>query len=216
MTNTPETGEIVPLQSRLSREREAHLDAFVRYWESMRRGGDVPHRSEIDPRGIEALLENALIMEKVAPGLARLRIAGTHLSDLMGMEVRGMPISAFIEPGNRIVLADALTELFERPAQVRLSLHAKARLGAPEIKGQLMLLPLRSDLGDVSRALGCLITEGRLGRTPHRFAITHTRITSLKIPSQQEVAHAMAEAPAPFEPEPGLRGSERPYLRLVR
>ena len=32
--------------------RENHLAAFVSYWESMRKLGDVPHRSEIDPRGI--------------------------------------------------------------------------------------------------------------------------------------------------------------------
>lgn len=33
----------------------------------------------------------------------------------------------------------------------------------------MLLLPLRSDLGDVTRALGCLIAEGEIGQGPRRF-----------------------------------------------
>ena len=69
------------------------------YWEALRGTRIVPKRSEIDPRGIEGALENAFIVERVAPGIARLRIAGSHLNDLMGMEVRGMPLTALFNPG---------------------------------------------------------------------------------------------------------------------
>ncbi len=100
--------DVVALGPNSGLSREKHLGAFVRYWESMRKLGDVPRRSDIDPRGIEPLLENALIVEKIALGLAWMRIAGSHLSDLMGMEVRGMPVSAFVEPAGREELADLL------------------------------------------------------------------------------------------------------------
>ena len=57
----------------------------------------MPRRAEIDPRGIENALEYAFILERIAPGMARIRLAGIHLSDLMGMEVRGMPLTSFID-----------------------------------------------------------------------------------------------------------------------
>ena len=59
------------------------------YWRALPRSQIVPRRSDIDPRGVENLLRHAIILERVAPGVARFRIAGQHLSDLTGMEVRG-------------------------------------------------------------------------------------------------------------------------------
>ena len=203
--------------------RGKDLSALHSYWHSMRKNGDVPRRSDIDPRGIESLLENALIAEKIAPGLARLRIAGQHLSDIMGMEVRGMPVSAFIAPDHRDQLAEALTELFERPAVITLDLTSPGAMGCPEMQASLVLMPLRSDLGDVSRALGCLVSRGGIGRTPRRFDITALRIEALSTSPPQIQEHTgeaklrgLAEHQKPFAPgAPGLT-SERPYLRLVR
>ncbi|MEM6374809.1 MAG: PAS domain-containing protein, partial [Pseudomonadota bacterium] len=164
---------------------EHDVTAFVNYWQGMRRGGDVPLRSAIDPRGIESLLSNAFIAEKVTPGLARLRVAGTHLSDLMGMEVRGMPLSSLIDPAYRDQLADAMVNLFEQPAQIRLNLHAPGSARRAALAGVLLILPLRSDLGDISRALGCLVTNGAIGQAPRRFEITRCKITPLDISSIQ-------------------------------
>ena len=94
------------------------IEEFLRYWKGMRRHGDVPRRSDIDPRGIEAFLSNAFIVERIAPGLARLRIAGSHLSDLMGMEVRGMPLSAFFNTAHRDTLSHALVQVFDAVRRV--------------------------------------------------------------------------------------------------
>lgn len=226
MNRNENNGEVVTLRRTDTPTPDRHLAAFQSYWNSMRKGGDVPRRSDIDPRGIEALLENAMIAERIAPGLARLRIAGSHLSDLMGMEVRGMPVSAFIAPEHRDELADALTELFERPAIIKLQLRAEGGIGRPALTGQMMLLPLRSDLGDISRALGCLVTQGGLGRAPRRFHISSQSVTRITLPQQRPapldvpVAQGLAEAPAIFDAKnvaPALHSaSERPYLRLVK
>lgn len=191
-----------------------------RYWQGMRKDGDVPRRSDIDPRGIEKLLENALIAERIAPGLARLRIAGQHLSDLMGMEVRGMPLSAFIAPDHRDRLSEALIELFERPAVITLHLSAPGCTGSPEMQANLILLPLRSDLGDVSRALGCLVSRGGIGRTPRRFEIVKVSIepvdSTVAAAPETKSQPGFADPNAPFEHGPPVLESERPYLRLVR
>ena len=37
----------------------------------------------------------------MAPSVARFRLAGAHLSELMGMEVRGMPMTALFLPDAR-------------------------------------------------------------------------------------------------------------------
>lgn len=191
------------------------IRAMRHYWNSMRHGSDVPRRSDIDPRGIENLLEYAFIAEKIAPGQARMRIAGTKLADLMGMEVRGMPLSAFFDPAARDRLADLLVEVFEAPATLEIDLLSAGDIGKPELQGKLILLPLRSDLGDVSRALGALVVRGAYGRSPRRFAITGTRIDAVA-QSGDDATQGLAEAPAVFSSERSRHRSERRYLRVVK
>lgn len=206
------------------RGKEKNLAAFITYWSSMRKGQVVPRRTDIDPRGIEALLENAFIAEKIAPGLARLRIAGTHLSDLMGMEVRGMPISAFIAPEHRTTLSELLVEVFDRPAIVKINVESPAGIGHRALKGTLLMLPLRSDLGDTSRALGCFLTDGLIGRTPRRFNIVSHSVENLAAPAETAPAPTVERAPeagfadpaTPYDATPQKHPSERPYLRLVQ
>ncbi len=207
-----------------STTRGRDIAAFYDYWQNMRHGTDVPRRSEIDPRGIEALLANAFVAEKIAPGLARMRIAGTHLSDLLGMEVRGMPVSAFIAPSHRDELAGLLVDVFERPATLQIELVSPGHMGKPALTGTLVMLPLRSDLGDISRALGCLVTQGPIGRAPRRFEIAAHKITPLDLSpvaglmqtAGVEPPAGMAESARPFNGTAPLTGSERPYLRLVK
>jgi hypothetical protein len=199
------------------------IGEFLLYWKGMRRDGDVPRRSDIDPRGIEPLLSNAFIVERIAPGLARLRIAGSHLSDLMGMEVRGMPLSAFINAEHRDTLAHALVRMFDAPATLQMEISSKGRPGAPGLTGRLIVLPLRSDLGDVSRALGCLVTTGTPGRGPRRFDIDAVHCTDIDL-STTAALRSAAHTPKAEEPLRGfaehraapLAKSERPYLRLVK
>jgi hypothetical protein len=206
---------------------DASIAAFERYWREMRKGAVVPRRSDIDPRGIEPLLSNAFITERIAPGLARLRIAGGHLTDLMGMEVRGMPISAFLEPGSRDAMAHHLVCLFDQPATLRLTLSSAARPGAPALQGLLVMMPLRSDLGDISRALGCLVSTGTIGRGPRRFEITHAVVTPLNGANMPESSPRLISADmdvnqSATRPEPMSElasprsASERPYLRLIK
>jgi hypothetical protein len=196
--------------------QDAELAAMVDYWAQMCPPGGVPRRSAIDPRRIEALLGRAFIAEKVAPGLARLRIAGAQLSELMGMEVRGMPVSAFLQPAGRDRLADALVHVFEGPASARLDLVAPGGRGQPALTGTLLMLPLRSDLGDISRALGCLVSRGDIGRPPRRFDIAQLSLTRIETAGADK-ATGTARAPCDAAPAPRPPSrSERPYLRLVK
>lgn len=129
------------------------------YWAALREGSGIPQRSQIDPRGLENILEYTFILERIAPGVARFRLAGQHLAGLAGMEVRGMPLTAFFVGRARSEISAVLEHVFSSPSVAELSLSGKQfRLG-PRVEARMILLPLESDLGDVNRALGVLVTS---------------------------------------------------------
>nr|WP_256388235.1 PAS domain-containing protein [Pseudoruegeria sp. SK021] len=173
------------------------------YWEGLRGGRPIPFRSEIDPRGIDRALEHAFILERIAPGVARFRLAGSHLNDLMGMEVRGMPVTTLFTPDARRQISDAMEHLFEQPATVRFHLVAETGFGKPALTADVLLLPLKSDLGDVSRALGCLVTEGQIGRTPRRFDLEAVEVLPV-------AGVAVFPDSAPAVPARGIPASDVP------
>ncbi|MEL6522798.1 MAG: PAS domain-containing protein [Pseudomonadota bacterium] len=204
------------------------------YWEELRRDRVVPLRSEVDPRRIENCLEYAFILERIAPGLARFRLAGTHLNDLIGMEVRGMPITSIFTPDARKDMTDVLESVFSTPSTALIDLNAERGFGKPALEGKLLLLPMKSDFGDVTRALGCLVTQGELGRTPRRFEITQKRVTKLTGDGVKTTRVVKSEPVRPvpgFAEEPGNfvaatpdsnqqkrpeRAKGRPHLYIVK
>ena len=139
------------------------------YWDELRQGRAVPTRADVQPAGIGDGLDYAFILERIAPGAARFRLAGRHLVDLMGMEVRGMPLCSVLNAGSRGRLSDVLETVFKGPQIADLTLLSAAGYGRPQLHGRMLILPLKSDLGDVTRALGCLVTAGESGRGPRRF-----------------------------------------------
>ena len=152
--------------------RFAILAEVRAYWEGLREGGALPERDRIDPRGIAGALENTFLLERVAPGIGRFRIAGMQLHDLMGMDVRGMPMSALFEPTERTRLSDGLEGVFAGPAVLELWLEAERGIGRPSLEGRMIVLPLVGMKGETDLALGCLAMVGSLGRAPRRFAIS--------------------------------------------
>ncbi|WP_299281863.1 PAS domain-containing protein [uncultured Tateyamaria sp.] len=199
------------------------------YWEGLRGARLMPKRSEIDPRGIETALEYTFVLERIAPGMARIRIAGSHLSDLMGMEVRGMPLTSLITPPCRRQINDVIEDVCQRPAVCELRMNAETSATKPHLDARMLLLPLKSDLGDVSRVLGCMIAQGEVGHTPRRFDVVGAKIRPISAPStvpappksapqtaQQRAGYVdgLAESAAAFKshtPRPDV-----PYLRVVK
>jgi hypothetical protein len=199
------------------------------YWEALRAGRVAPTRSEVDPRGIERALEYAFILERVAPKVARFRLAGMHLSDLMGMEVRGMPLSSFFQTEIRDDVAEVVDTVFTGPQIVEMSLAGETGIGCPPLEARLLILPMRSDLGDMNRALGCFVSQGTIGRTPRRFEVTglkteaipttvHGRFAKTPLAAGQNAAKAGSGF---AEPMTSYRGQgqkairSRGHLRLV-
>lgn len=206
---------VVSLADYQDRMRYPALQEIEAYWEGLRQGGRLPGRAEVDPRGMARVLEHAFVLERVAPGVARFRVAGQHLHGLMGMDVRGMPFSAVFQAEARPPLADWLAQVFDTPARLRLTLSGVRGIGKPGIEGQMLILPLRDDFGQVNRALGAFATSGKAGRAPRRFRIVTHRISGLGVTPQRRRTDqpGFAERPAPFAHEKGP--DKRPALRLV-
>ncbi len=184
------------------------------YWTALRQDGTVPKRSDIDPRGIDNILANCFILERIAPGIARLRLAGQHLSTLAGMEVRGMPLTALFTPQGRAEMGPILEHVFDTPAVAELSLKSEARFGRTSLEARMILLPLRSEQGEISRAMGVLVSDGSAPPPPFRFAVSRTELRDLgqrdgmrkHFPDDAVATPGFAEAQTPLM---------RPYLRLV-
>ncbi len=213
--------KVVPLSGYRKDMRFPCISEVRAYWEALRDGRQVPYRSEVDPRGIERALEYAFVLERIAPQVARFRLAGMHLNDLMGMEVRGMPLTSFFTPKARAEIAGLLDAVFTGPRTAELTLAAEAGFGKPAMEAKVLILPLRSDLGDVSRALGCLIAEGPIGRTPRRFDLVE-RLVSPIVESQPArrlppvpAPAGFAEPAAPFAGPGSQPARSRGHLRLV-
>lgn len=215
-----EPSSLVSLLERRQKRRHPALVQVEGYWESLRGDRLVPDRSEVDPRGLTGALENAFVLERIAPGLARFRVAGMHLSDLMGLEVRGMPISAVFTPDTRPKLSTALEATFSEPAQVWMRLEGEDGIGRAPLKGEMLILPLRSDGGEVTRALGCIVMDGAIGRQPRRLRISemqHKTLVGFANPDDE--APSAAPTPEPSAPRAKASdlpvGDRPPYLRLV-
>lgn len=217
-----EGGGIVTMSDLRDAARFQPIAELRAYWEGLRGGRAIPLRADVDPRGIERVLEHAFILERIAPQIARFRLAGLHLTDLMGMEVRGMPVTSFFLPEARASAAEGIERAFQGPAAVEFALEAETGFGKPALDARMIVLPLRSDLGDVSRALGCLVAFGAIGRTPRRFTVKSACIRPIvagrpvaQSEDARENASGFAEPAAAFAARPALQRS-RAHLRLVK
>jgi hypothetical protein len=149
------------------------------YWELLRDGRLVPDRSEVDPRGFPGGLSQSFLLERIAPGLARIRVTGRHLCDLMGIDMQGLPLTSLFLPEARPGIIEILSAVFEEPAVARAKLSSPGGIGRRTLDARLLILPLRDDQGDVTRAVGCLVAEGAIGRTPRRFTVDEFQCQTL-------------------------------------
>lgn len=173
------------------------------YWKSLPRTRGVPMRKDVNPVDMGGLLEDSFILERVAPGVARIRVAGRNVAKLLGIEPRGLPLTAAFLPDARADVSRHLEAAFMTPGLVEIALTSPRAVGQPTLQGKILMLPLRDDHGRVSRIMGVLVMSGRRGLGGRRFDLSDA-------------------APVRFEPMLGLHaidGGEavkrRPSLRVA-
>lgn len=179
--------------------------ALVRgYWEGLRVGGGIPSRTAIDPRGLTGALDRVFLAERIGAGLAQVRLSGTRVNELSGMDVRGLPLSCLFQSDTRTELSRVLEGVFQGPRAAELHLTARKELGRPPLAARLLLLPLLDRAGNCTLLLGCIDTGGEIGRAPRRFDIL--RSVEERLPG--------AAAPLPERVAPNIKAAQG-YLRLV-
>lgn len=194
----------------------AQVDA---YWEGLRAGRLMPQRADIDPRGMESALEYVFMLELVAPRVGRMRIAGNHLQEILGMEVRGMPLSAFFDPEVREKLGHVIERVTNTPLIAEFKIASKRSIGHPALSGRMYLAPLGSQEDGVTRILGCLETHGPIGRAPRRFTIEQVKLrriveTAGAAPASGPTPREEANAPVPA-PMSGQRETAKPPMHFA-
>ena len=147
------------------------LQGVESYWRGLFSGDRLPERTAIDPGKLGAAIEDSMILEKVAPGIARIRVAGQNLHTLFGTEPRGVPLSFVMRPAARAELAHAVEACFNKPALVELPIEAARAPREPQLGGRLLLLPLLDGFGRTTRALTVLALSGQMGKGHRRFDI---------------------------------------------
>jgi hypothetical protein len=191
---------------------DAMLASLKGYWERLRAGRIAPYRAEIDPRQFEGALENMFIIEKLSQDNMRIRLAGMKICEMMGMEVRGMQPGYLIDEADRERFERLLHVVMNEPAVVELSLEAPGRVGT--YSASMLLMPLKSDFGDINRAMGGISGRGEMFAPPLTFAIRDVSVTPIE---QNAGAEPKQPLPGFAEEQTGFEGAggKQPKLRSI-
>ena len=183
------------------------------YWRTLRHAQHVPSRSALDPNKIDAALPFAFILQRVAPGTARFRVAGQRVHDHLKMDARGMPFSTLFQGPSRDGISDLLEEAFGEPAIIGVPLISHGTLIRPTVHGAMILLPMQDSHGTTNRLLGALITPDNTPARARRFEIN----TDLPMRHETLGLKLAATQLKPRKPVQSKRpvASLQPALRLV-
>lgn len=182
------------------------LDVLESYWRTLRLGTSAPARARIDPTAIDTALPWSFMLQEAGDGAARIRVAGQKLHDLMGMDPRGMMISALFNETSRETLSVMVQTSLEEPALVALPLIARGGLLRSDVEATILLLPLTDGKGQVTRILGALVADKMATLKGRKFDI------AAELPVRVEPLSATTQ----FHPmQKGPDTDQRPTLRLV-
>lgn len=199
------------LLARHGRKDRSPLAEIEAHWREIKsRSRHLPHRADLDPSRIAGALPHAFVLERAAPGVARLRIVGRTLSTLLGTEARGLPLSVFFAPASRDPLRRWLERCFDAPAIVELATEARQGVFRTPLSGRLLLLPMLDRDGQVTRALGGFVVDGTKRASIVKFDLA-------EVPTRFQVLPAAAPQALglPLRPNQGFGEPRRAYLRLV-
>ena len=135
----------------------AHEELFA-YWASLRRGGRLPCRANIEPGDFKRHLPTVSLIDVAAAGdpgtrAYRLRLAGTGLYNVYGREITGRTLEEIYSPQ----AADYWRRELDRVVDERrpsVGVHNLAWRGASHLSLLWIRMPLASNGRDVDMILG--------------------------------------------------------------
>ena len=125
------------------------------YWNAVRGERATPRRFEIEPAKIAAILPWTFILERVDADAFRFRLAGTHVCDIFGVELRGTNFLDGWSSQDRQAVVRHLAALTKHGAVLSIYLEA-APVARASSQFEALLLPLRHTDDKIDRILGAL------------------------------------------------------------
>lgn len=207
-------------QDRSKKMLHTETRALFTYWDHLRSGRKLPYRAEIDPREMECDARNLFILESLGTGNIRFRLAGTALVDAFGMELRGMSIRSIMHGKAR----ESMTALVEETlAEPGIGYARLTETGADGTAWEIVLLPLKSEFGQVDRIIGALhrleepATQPASPKMPMHFEIKD--MTIRPVTASREEGRPMKVAPARAagfaEAQTGFEGPRPGHLTAI-
>ena len=176
--------------------KHAGTRKLFEYWSDLRGGRTAPYKSEVTVQGIgRTLASSTFVLEKLADGTRRFRLAGSGLYDVFGLELRGMSAHTMVELDGRERLDSLLDHCLSGPSVCVIDCQAQAPEGA-ELSIEILLAPLRSDFDQLSRILGAVNVldqeDTRVEAAPRKCRILSAKTFDVTRPSRFDV-----DAPMP-------------------
>ena len=151
------------------------ISSLEQEWREMCGNELRPSHAGLDPLKMEDTLPFAFVLKRTGPGASRLRVAGQKIHDLFFEDLAGRNFASLFGPASAETAAELMEAAFTLPAITSFSVVAKRSLGRRPVRGQIILLPMRDQQGEVSRILGAVVTDGTACPHPLRFEIDHTQ-----------------------------------------
>lgn len=180
---------------------EALLRKVEAHWTSKRPFGQIPSQADLAPEPLNTALSHCFVLERISATVARFRIAGKGLNELLRFEARGMPLSAIFSAEGRAQLGPMINAVCEQPEIAEIPLTASRGLIGGPLRGRLLLMPMKDARGEITRIFGALIVDGAPGRRALRFDIDPAvplRNQRLATPVIRTIAE---DAPTPAPPQ---------------
>jgi hypothetical protein len=132
----------------------AHEELFA-YWCSLRSGGSMPPRREVDPRGMLRLLPTVSLVDVLRGEDLdyRVRLAGTGLYSVYGREITGRRLSDIYAPTAAEYWNAELGRVV-REGRPGVGVHSMAWRGASHLSLIWIRLPLSTTGAEVDMILG--------------------------------------------------------------
>jgi len=140
--------------------RHATSRELFAYWNRIRGSDAAPRRTDIEPGDIRRVLPDTFILEVIAAGNQRVRLAGTRMCSLYGREIKGGNFLDLWSPEHRITVAGAAERVVEDATGVVLEAELVSMRGR-SVSCEFLLLPLRHGVGTHDRILGSCAVHRR-------------------------------------------------------
>lgn len=185
---------------------------LYKYWNEIRGSRMAPRRFEIEPARFATILPETFVVECERGDEPRFRLAGTRVTEKLGVELRGRTFSDLFETANQADLRPFLASIMDQGAVGVITVERPTARGR-KATFEVLVLPLIHTEERITRLLGAISACGHeswLGSEPTQPG----RILERGIIWPDGRPHAVAERMAPPPPAPFKYDFSR--SRLVR